>query len=558
MGELLSIRNFGIMSLIDLMCIMEAALGQVPLAAPSTGSDGFNPQEAAWSGAAGLMQPLLSAASEFRGATSLGDALGQDLDELASTMGLAQALDAISIRDLTGGRRATDELLSRIAALQETMSVAERLILDQRLLSASRQTLEELGDQLGVTRERVRQIQQRLAETIDSTIGPHLRVITALARQQLGPVIDANDLDDRIAELFANRDDRDADVACRLLRAQLDYSCENAVCLNAEAAAVVEGLRETARSIADEVGLFDETELRAQLPGEEWLQHWPALFQRCEFHRLAGQPALRDTAKARVKAALLSIGRPATREEIAERCGLDSNRIGSQLSVIPGVTRADKSRWGLAEWIDDEYEGIPAEIIQRIDEDGGATTLARLLDELPRLFGVSESSVRTYVNTPQFVAQDGYVSVADESSIILRDLNDVIDGRDAGGAPYWTFVVEDRYFDGYSLVNFPPELARELGCKPNGNARARVAQPLGCDELSVTWRLSSATGPSLGYLAEPLRRLEASSGDRIRVVIKGSEVVELHRDSGAAPSSVGPDTPAELFLERMKNRRRVL
>ena len=158
MGELLSIRNFGITSLLDLMCIMEAALGQVPLATPSTGSDGFNPQEAAWSGVASLMQPLLSAASEFRGATSLGDALGQDLDELASTMGLAQAFDAISIRDLTGDRRATDDLLSRIAALQETMSVAERLILDQRLLSASPQTLEELGDQLGVTRERVRQI----------------------------------------------------------------------------------------------------------------------------------------------------------------------------------------------------------------------------------------------------------------------------------------------------------------------------------------------------------------------------------------------------------------
>ena len=203
------------------------------------------------------------------------------------------------------------------------------------------------------------------------------------------------------------------------------------------------------------------------------------------------------------------------------------------------------------------YEGIPAEIIQRIDEDGGATTLARLLDELPRLFGVSESSVRTYVNTAQFVVQDGYVSVADESSIILRDLNDVIDGRDASGAPYWTFVVEDRYFDGYSLVNFPPELARELGCEPNGDTRARVAQPPGCDELSVIWRLSSATGASLGYLAEPLRRLAASGGDRIRVVIKGSEVVELHRDS-EEPSSVGRDTPAELLLERMKNRRRVL
>ena len=46
--------------------------------------------------------------------------------------------------------------------------------------------------------------------------------------------------------------------------------------------------------------------------------------------------------------------------------------------------RADKNRWGLAEWIDDEYEGIAAEIVQRIEEDGGATRLERLIDELPK------------------------------------------------------------------------------------------------------------------------------------------------------------------------------
>ena len=123
--------------------------------------------------------------------------------------------------------------------------------------------------------------------------------------------------------------------------------------------------------------------------------------------------------------------------------------------MIPGVARADRDRWGLVEWIDDKYEGIAAEIIQRIEEGGGATKLNRLLDELPRLFGVSKISVRAYVSTSQFVVRDGYVSVADVSSIVFRDLNDVIDGRDAAGNPYWTFVVEDRYFDGYSLTNLP-------------------------------------------------------------------------------------------------------
>ena len=98
MGQLLSIQNFGITSLLELMCIVEAALGQVPLTTPAAGSDGFNPQEVAWSHAAELMQPLLSAASEFYGATTFGDALGRDLSELAAMMGLAPAFDAVPIR----------------------------------------------------------------------------------------------------------------------------------------------------------------------------------------------------------------------------------------------------------------------------------------------------------------------------------------------------------------------------------------------------------------------------------------------------------------------------
>ena len=91
----------------------------------------------------------------------------------------------------TDGVRIADELVSQIAALRAGMSGTERLILKHRLLSSPRRTLQELGNQLGVTRERVRQIQARLADKIDSYIGSQLRVITTLARQRLSPVIAA-------------------------------------------------------------------------------------------------------------------------------------------------------------------------------------------------------------------------------------------------------------------------------------------------------------------------------------------------------------------------------
>ena len=196
--------------------------------------------------------------------------------------------------------------------------------------------------------------------------------------------------------------------------------------------------------------------------------------------------------------------------------------------------------------------------MQRIEEDGGATSLARLVEELPRLFDVSESSVRTYAGTPQFVLRDGYVSLADPSTLSFRDLDDVIDGRDeTDGSPYWSFIVDDRYFAGYSVLGLPPELARELGCEPNTSIRVPLKAPTGCRDLSINWRLASSTGATLGYLADPLRRLQVEAGDVVRLVL-AADGVRLDREWPAKPTATVGSTHADELLERLKRRRRVL
>ena len=362
------------------------------------------------------------------------------------------------------------------------------------------------------------------------------------------------------------------ELARSALRAELAYECADGVCLNPQATDVLASLRSAAHSLADDVGLLVEADLRAQLPDDGWSRHWDALLDHCELHRVSGHLALRNTLKARVKAGLLAIGCPATKEEVASLCGLSPSKTGAQLSALDGVVRADKVRWGLAEWIEDEYEGIPAEIIQRIEEDGGTTRLERLLEELPRMFGVSEASVRSYVGTPRFALKDGYVSVADTSSIFLRNLDDVAHGRLADGSPYWCFRVEDRYFDGFSLGGVPPEIVKALGCDPDGRTRVWISSPPNCRRLSATWPLASVGGPSIGYLSEPLRRIDARASDRVRLVIEEAGSVSLHLDTTSTPDESGGDSHdftsdpvrqaspsaerSREFLERMKNRRR--
>ena len=450
----------------------------------------------------------------------------------------------------------TDSVRHKIRSVLASVSHTERLIIEHRLF-LNNKTLDELGQLSGLSRERIRQLEKKLSQDqiIEESIGVEINMIANNLTRQIGPVVSAIELDNWITSTFYDKDvdDLESRLARCALKKLLNYECVSGIYIDNAAVKIVKRLKKAAVRLADDVGLIDKEALRNYLPSR-WDKFFSALIDCCELHQVSGQLALRDTSKAKVKAALLEIGRAATKEEIASIAGLDSGRISGQLSSITSIARADKTRWGLTEWIDDIYEGIPAEIVQRIKEDGGATTLERLVEELPRLFGVSESSVKAYIDTPQFKLQDGYVSIADYSTLTLRDLNDVIHGRTTNGHPYWTFLVEDRYFDGYSLVGFPAELARELGCRPNDSTQVHVTKPKGCKDLSINWRLASLSGASLGYLSDPLERLGATSGDLVRMIIKNPKGVELCREN----TVISESNSAEALLQRIKNRRKVI
>ena len=551
----------------------------LPASSTSTAPELPDASAVAWGSAVPVVKRLLAASSEIDGGKTLADGLNSDLGKLASALGMAGCLEDIAISDLVSEQPLAEEVAESLAGLRESLAPLERAILEQRLLAPHPATLEELGQGAGLTRERIRQIEKAVESRLHhpSATGAAVKCwIGALAEQlraQLGPITSRAGLEERISAAFPlNEDDSDsrraaAEMARHLLKGEAGYSCADGVCVDPAAVDAISELTAQARSMADEVGLIDESDLKDRLADETWHRHWDQLLAQCGLHRFCGHLALRDTTKAKAKAALVAIGRPATREEVGELAGLAPGRLGAQLSAIPGVMRADKRRWGLAEWIEDEYEGIPAEIIQRIDEDGGATRMERLLEELPRLFEVSEGSVRSYASSPRFQISDGYVSLADPSSITLRPLDDAIDGRTADGLPYWGFRVEARYFDGYSLAGLPAEVAKALGCEPDRRVRVPVASPQGCGPVSVRWPLTSLTGASLGYLSAPLTKLEAQEGEQVLLVLGSSGSVSFHRDTpglqgqqAAAPSEDDGHASerAKDLLERMKNRRRGL
>ncbi|MDE0658734.1 MAG: hypothetical protein OXI79_03685 [Gammaproteobacteria bacterium] len=418
-------------------------------------------------------------------------------------------------------------LRARLDGVVAAMSPAQRFVAGCRLLEEPRPTLVDIGRRLGVTGSRAQQIQagvERNARRAFELEGP---LAAAILRNRLGHVVEENAMRRRLDAAVGG----DHGVAGRLLRKglleRMGFVLAAGAYLNDEAVALIGTIRAGARDRADDAGLVEESELLALLPEGDWRRHWPVLWRRAGLHAMHGRLAIRRDVGARVKAALLSIGRPATREEIAGVCGLTPAATGRRLWRLPSVVRATKRHWALADWVGQEFRGIAEEIVARIREDGGATTTERLLEELPSRFGVTESSVRTFVKTRRFVVRRGRVRLADPRSVKLRPLAAAAHGRDADGALYWTFRVRPQNLEGYSVTGVPAEFAKALGCEPDGRALAAIDNLPECRELSVRWRLTSTTGASLGYVAGPLRALGVGAGETVRVVVKGAGRVRL-------------------------------
>ena len=572
-AELMRLPSFGIASLLDLMCVLEATHEHGPnvrahpdaatgptyeaTAEPMTvAPDGGSNRATAVGWQSDTAQLIAAAAQELRGAATVGDLLRLDLSDLITAAGADAALDEFPLE--TDSPTVADLAVEAVAACLELMSETQRMVVLGRLATNSPTTLQELADTARLSRERIRQLGRQATEALDEAAGPSLGLLALTASERLGDVTTKPALEELVVELVPEPrqvGSVDSPVVTRwALVARLGYECRDGLCLSSRAVEAATTLKDAGPRLTDDAGLIDSEQIH-QAVRPELHDDVGTLVRWIGWHRLSEHVAPRATARARVKAALLKIGAPATKAELAAESGLTERQVGGALSNIASVARATKDRWGLREWIDDVYEGIPAEIVQRINEDGGSTRLNRVLDELPRLFNVSESSVWAYLNTPAFRVEHGWVTEATESDIEAGRLVDVIDGHSEDGDPYWTFEVAQRHLEGYSLQGVPAEVAVALGCTFGNRTMVPVRNPPECEDVSVIWRKTSMHGPEIGRLSSALQSLGARDAVPVRLVIHASDNISLllpdqvrgaGTDAHAARTSVtDPVTPAK-------------
>lgn len=454
----------------------------------------------------------------------------------------ASARDADEQSEATPGAKAGPAAES--ALLEEPLDVLESLINDwgERQLSVAagrtfgqnRISLETLGEQFGVSRERARQIQVELEKKLQlwlhSAAGqPFLGHLLAV-QKLLGPVATETELRELhpvhelavpaldlplwqlIASLLPDRTwtsgwlvEGDLDERIEQTRAELTRRCS-----------------ESAPVWAEVVELLGQLGIR-EAAAEEWLLAVKG-FRVTEGHLLPWGRSVNDRAEA----VLMLVGRPLAMEDLLARLddGTALASLRNQIQTDDRFMRRDRDLYGLRRWGGVEYLGIREMIIRELESVGGEAKSEDIVTSLCSKFDVSDKSVRAYLAAPEFERfKRGWIRVAASTETGAADYQprrDVAQTRrcfQTGQGTWWYRLdVNGEHLRG-SGFTIPAGFAAHLGLAPGG--RLELSHDVG--DIQLVWR----NQPSCGSIRPLLERMDAVEGDHVFVAAKDGRLKAL-------------------------------
>ncbi|HUY47112.1 MAG TPA: sigma factor-like helix-turn-helix DNA-binding protein [Streptosporangiaceae bacterium] len=331
-----------------------------------------------------------------------------------------QRLELLSASDVLAEEQAALDVAGLLQRFISAQDARVQQILARRLFASSPDTLEDLGRRLGVTRERVRQIEARaradMFEALES--GGMLETVCAAVRELIGTVLPLADLI-ALMPALAHLVGAAGQPAWRVLdRLDDAYEIEDGWCasptiLSAQTETLTE-LQELANPhgvvFIDDLGLLNPSQPHA--PGHAYLRDW---LSYCGYVLDGGHVFTRTQSVGDRAASILSVvGSPMMSQDILGRFGVERS-LSSLRNVLASddrFERVDRDRWALAEWGLDSYSGVRALVRDEVARNGGQVAMDALIERITGKYSVTASSVVAYASAPPFEAKGGIVRLA--------------------------------------------------------------------------------------------------------------------------------------------------
>lgn len=482
-----------------------------------------------------------------RGASRLSDLVVLSGDLGRVPLEISTEFDRLSDFALSEfvGDAGTELPTDLLRQLLEAIGPRNDIVVARRIQLGARPTLEEIGRTIGLTRERVRQLEAKALAAAESAVraplfGP-LRWRASDLREVLGVAV--TESSDFVADALAWAvRDLEEPSSCAASEVMLwlagpferdgewlvrsDHSLRSLT--RAFESAMADVLVATADEAADaleELGLASEMASDFMRARPTW-----RLIDDCTYVRWRG--SVGDKADT----ILRLVGRPLSVGEINYHIGEGHapTSLRNALASDERFVRLDKaSNFGLREWGLEEYSGIAQEIVERIERAGGRVDLEDMVIELVEQFGVSASSVRTYAGSPAFLLESGQVVLRPQDRPYVAD--DRIE-RVSGlyilpeGQVIVHDIVDKDVLRG-SGRQFPEAAANALGMRPGGRADFDFAGEV---RIVVSWPATSVMGPSLGSVRHVAEKLCLRPGDPFRLTF---DPASLSCSAGAVDDS---------------------
>jgi hypothetical protein len=441
------------------------------------------------------------------------------------------------------------------------LSEDDRQLLELRLCSLTgAETLGQIGSRRGITRERVRQIEAKLAGRLrklaaapESSLG---RTVARVQREigvamQTGHLAIVESLTDLGVPSIETLEAR------ALLWLAGPYQLGGDWLVRRPAQQIIDQSREIlerltssgSATVADAEDALEEFGV-ARTEARDWIVSTGG-YRIHEDFLVRWRGSLADKAEVVLRLA----GGPLSQDELVNGLGPKTNprSMVNQLLGDPRFKRTGLRHFGLASWDHDEYTGIADEIAQEIERQGGEASLEHLIVTISSKYGVSPSSVRAYAMGPQF-------EKGTAGSIRLRTgagPADVVSLPESTRGAFllddvWSYRmrVSDQHLRGSGSV-LPASVARMFGLGPRDTV-----------DLFSQWgpiRLSwPSLSPHLGSIRVPLQAFGAHEGDLVFLIVRDTSADLLHvprvrldglQGPARLAAEVGANPRAGSFLE---------
>lgn len=390
----------------------------------------------------------------------------------------------------------------------------DRAIASRRVLALGNPaTLDSLGNELGFTRERVRQREAKIKRRLNARRMALSGALLAEVSEYAVRAEDGLPLDDAWQSLPRFLMDagtgRLSTLGELFLYLAGPYEIWHGLLLRAGAGTRAENLsRKLWNSLRDghelTIDEVDRTAGRFRITSTNAVDKVLERIQSTHPHVYAlpgGRYVFLPKAADRAVQELENRGIPSTLQDLSQRCHVSEGTLLNAIGDDDRLARLDRNKYGLAKWGSAEYDGIVGAIHKALDELGDASPVEDVVEWVTERFEVEWNSVTNYVTRHHaFMTSDGRVRRrrGDEEPAWTgsRQLGEVGSCMDMDGLPVLRVAIDANLWRG-SGQPVPRSWAARVGLPPGQRMNIGTGQ----DRVTLSWVGNEPTVGSLRSFA---------------------------------------------------------